>query len=356
MVVSFLGALGSYAWALALTLSLTAGAVISLAVLWFSPQNAFQVKLGPGQRRAFKGDTLSYPIVFDSPGAEQRAQVELLRTPEGAQGKLRANPDRSNTLLVSSRFSGVFQGWSLKVGILDPIGLFARFEERKLDLAAEFLPISLLAKREEVVVRAAMLGDRPAGSRGFGQEFYSAELYDSTHDSKGILWKRQALLGADNLMVRVGEANIPETLNVCLLERHARIPRELPAWMDLASEALSLIGLAVLASGSSLRVVHQVGEESSVAEAKDLKGLADLLASLWRVHPERQNVNGLPKDAAIVVTGEPEMEDPEVFGMLLRKPSVVLTFSVGKVSHSPTVVFFTGKENVSGLVSGVLGR
>jgi len=41
---------------------------------------------------------------------------------------------------------------------------------------------------------------------------------------------------------------------------------------------------------------------------------------------------------------------------LLRKPSVVLSFSSGKVSHSPRVVFFTGKENVSSLVGGVLSQ
>jgi len=331
-------------------------AIASFTYLRLSSKKVFEVKLGPGQRRTFKGDALAFPIIFESPGDETRAVLELLRVPEGAQARLRSSPDQGHTLLVSSRFSGVFAGWSLKVGILDPIGLFKRYEETKLDLQAEFLPSSLLARRQEVVVRAAMLGDRPAGSRGFGQEFYSAELYDSSQDSKGILWKRQAKLGGDFLMVRVGEANIPETLTICLLESQKRIPRELPGWMDLASEAVSLIGLTVLRSGSSMRVIHIVRGEASTAEAKDLKGLADLLAWLWSEDPARQKVQGIPSEAGIVVTGEPEMQDPGVFGLLLRIPSVVLTFSVGKVSRSRTVVFFTGKENLGGLVSEVLSR
>lgn len=339
-----------------MALSLTSAAMATLIILRLSPRRAFEVKLGPGQHRTFKGEALSYPIVFEAPGGEVRAIVELLRVPEGAQGRLRTSPEHGHMLTVSSRFSGVFSGWALKIGILDPVGLFMRYEERRLDLAVEFLPRSLLAKREEVVVAAAMLGDRPAGSRGFGQEFYSAELYDSSHDSKGILWKRQAKYGGENLMVRVGEANIPETLTVCLLESQPRIPRELPGWMDRASEAISLIGLDVLDSGSYLKVVHQVGAGATSAEARDLKGLADLLTWLWRDYSDKPGAQGAPAEAGIIVTGETEMQDPGVFGLLLRKPTVVLSFSVGKVSRSPQVVFFTGKENISALVSGVLSR
>jgi len=348
--------LGNYAWGLAIALSMTVAAVASFIILKLSPKKAFEVRLGPGQKRTFKGEALSFPIVFGSPEEEKRAVLELLHVPEGAQGRLRSSSDHGHTLIVGSRFAGVFSGWSLKVGILDPIGLFKRYEDSKLNLAAEFLPSSLLAKREEVVVRAAMLGDRPAGSRGFGQEFYSAELYDSSQDSKGILWKRQAKFGGDLLMVRVGEANIPETLSICLLESQRRIPRELPAWMDLASEAVSLIGLTVLGSGSSLKVIHLVGGEASTSEARDLKSLANLLAWLWSDDPARQRTQGVPIEASIIVTGEPEMKDSGIFGLLLRKPSIVLTFSFGKASHSRSVVFFTGKENVSGLVSEVLSR
>ena len=352
--MSFIGAIGSYAWGLALSLSLTVAAVAAFVTLLLSPQRAFQVSLGPGLRRTFKGSRLSYPLVFGSPKEEAEAVVELLRIPEGAQARLRQGSDHSHVLTVSSPFSGVFSGWSLKVGRLDPLGMFTRYVEQRLDLNAEFLPNSILAKREGTAVRAAMLGDRPGGSRGFGQEFYSAEMYDSSHDSKGILWKRQAKTGGDNLMVRVGEANIPETLTVCLLERQKRIPRELPAWMDLVSEAVSQIGITCLYSGSNLRVIHQVDEMVATAEARDLKGLADLLAWLWREQPSRK-VQGFP-ETGLIVTGEAEMQDPDIFGLLLRKPSVVLSFSGWKVSHSPRVVFFSGKENVSSLVSGVLSQ
>jgi hypothetical protein len=225
-----------------------------------------------------------------------------------------------------------------------------------LDLDAEFLPTSLLSKREKVLVSAAMLGDRPAGSRGSGQEFYSAELYDSSHDSKGILWKRQAMTEGDNLMVRVGEANIPESLTVCLLEAHRRTLKELPGWMDLASEAVSLIGLKTLDAGSSLRVIHQIEGVATVAEARDLRELAELLVGLWRDGVAKRIATVTPAEASIIMTGEAEMQNPAIFGLLLRKPSVVLSYTTQRVAQGTRVVFFTGKESVSELVSGVLSR
>jgi hypothetical protein len=341
---------------MALALSLTTAAAVSYLLIRFSPERMFKMNLGPGQKRTFKGGTLTYPLAFESATGEQRVNVKLVQIPEGVQAMLSETGDHGRSLVVSSKFAGVFSGFSLRLGIGDSLGLYDRWEERRLDLAAEFLPSSLLAKREEITVSAAMLGDRPAGSRGFGQEFYTAELYDPSHDSKGILWKRQARSSEDNLMVRVGEANIPETLTICLIEHQKREPRELPGWMDLASEAISMIGVSVLASGSSLRVIHQVGEVRTASEARDLTGLADLLGWLWRDGPGKERTSLVAEDAAMIVTGKVEIEYPEIFGLLLKKPSVVLSYTSGRVAHGANVAFFTGTENISLLVNRVLSR
>jgi len=341
---------------LALALSLALAAGVSFLLIRLSPKKAFHVGIGPGQRRTFKGGVLTYPLAFESAQEEESARVELIQVPEGVQAVLRDTGEHGHSLAVRSRYAGVYSGFALKVGIGDPLGLYDRFEERRLDFAAEFLPTSLLAKQEGMMVSAAMLGDRPAGSRGFGQEFYTAELYDPSHDSKGILWKRRAKTEADTLMVRVGEANIPETLTICLLEQRKREPRELPGWMDLASEAISLIGVSVLASGSSIRVIHQIGEERTASEARDLTGLADLLGWLWRDDGGKGKSREGPGDASIIVTGKSELDNPDILGMLLKKPSVVLSYTGGLVAHGTNVVFFTGKENISLLVNKVLSR
>ncbi len=341
---------------MALALSLTAGATVSFFFLRLARQRAFEIDLGAGERRAFKGGTLNLPLVFASQRNEQTANVQLLDVPEGVQAALLPGGDHHLSLSISSKFSGVFSGFTLKIGVFDPLGLFARYEARRLDLAAEFLPYSLLTSRGEISVMATMLGDRPAGSRGSGQEFYNAELYDSAHDSKGILWKRLAAGEGDNLMVRVGEANIPDTLTVCFLESLPRPPRTLPGWMDLGSEAVSLIGLTILGTRSKLRLVHRVGKDTTVSEASDLKGLADLVAWLWRADPLKEKTQESPEDAGIIVTGEAELQDSTTFGLLSKKPTVVLSYVSGRPTQGTGVVFFTGNENISSLVYRVMSR
>ncbi len=354
--MAFVGSIAGYSWGIALALSLTSAAIISFFVLRLSPKQSFEVGLGSGQRRTFKGGVLTYPLLFRTSSDDNGTLVELINVPEGVKASLEPKEEQGRSLTVSSKFAGVFKGFSLKVGIGDPLGLFNRYEGKRLELAAEFLPTSLLSKLEGITVNAAMLGDRPAGTRGSGQEFYTAELYDSSHDSKGILWRRQAMLEGDKLMVRVGEANIPEMLTVCLIEEKQRGPRELPGWMDLASEAISIIGVSVIATGSSVRVIHQVESHAAAAEAKDITGLADLLAWLWRDDTVQDRTRLAPEDASIIVTGKAEIENRDVLELLLKKPSVVLSYSGGRVAHGANVVFFTGKEDIGPLVNTVLSR
>jgi hypothetical protein len=351
-----IGTLGSFQWGLALALSLTTVAVVSFVSLRLVPQRVFQVNLKEAPTRAFKGGTLEYPLVFHSSRDEQTAHVKLLTVPEGIHADLVPGGEHGQILTMTSKFSGAYSGFSLKVGVYDPIGIFVRYEERKLDLVAEFLPLSLLSPRSEISVAAAILGDRPGGSRGSGQEFYAAELYDSAHESKGILWKRLAESQGNNLMVRVGEANIPETLTICFLESQPRPPKQLPPWMDLASEAISIIGLTIIGTRSTMRIIHLAGKEATVDEARDLSGLADALAWIWRDDVQKERTAETAADAGIVITGEAELQDPSIFTLLARKPSVVLSYSSNRVTRGAGVVFFTGNENISGLVYQVMSR
>ena len=351
-----IGSLGSFEWGLALALSLTIVAVVSFASLRLVPRVAFEVSLKDAPTRAFKGGTLEFPLVFHPARDGQGVHVKLLTVPEGVKADLVRDSERGQILTMTSRFSGAYSGFSLKVGVYDPIGVFVRYEERKLNLVAEFLPLSLLAPRSEISVAAAILGDRPGGSRGSGQEFYAAEPYDSAHESKGILWKRLAESQGNNLMVRVGEANIPETLTICFLESQHRPPKQLPPWMDLASEAISIIGLTIIGTRSTMRIIHQEGNVATVDEATSLTSLADALAWIWRDDLHKERTTATAADAGIVITGEAEIQDPSIFTLLARKPSVVLSYSSSRVTRGAGVVFFTGNENISGLVYQVMSR
>lgn len=307
------------------------------------------------QTRAFKGSNQSVSLEVRAASKGATAQLDLVSTPKGLEATL-AGEGVQRTLTLNSKYAGVYQGIKVRVGVSDPLGIFARRETHELVLAVEFLPLFLLAKRPPIPVSALMLGDYPAGRSGFGQEFHSAEASRSLTSVKDIMWKRQARLSEENLMVRVGEANIPEKLTVLFVENSDGDRRSDPGWMDLVSEAIARIGLAVVGSGTTFKLVHALGDKVTASEARDESGVADMVMSLWRGDLPMERVPGGLRQADIVVAAQSEAQVPQIHSLLLQKPSVVLTWGAGAAPAGTRVVFFSGREDVNGLVARVLGK
>jgi uncharacterized protein (DUF58 family) len=354
-VVTLIGASASFGWGLALGFSLALVSLASVLTLSALPKGAMELTVGPVQKRTFKGAEVSTSLTIGTVSGKDVAQLELAVVPEGLDASI-SGEGASRLLRASSRFAGVFGGLKVTVGVRDPLRIFVRKETYDLALAFEFLPTYLLARREPLRVSAAMLGDYPAGRGGFGQEFYSAEVYTPSSPSRDIMWKRQAKMPNDSLMVRVGEANIPEKLTVCFIERREVQGRSAPWWMDLASEALARVGLPVVASGTTLRLLHILEEKTTVAEARDPSELASLLVGLWRHDEAKEHTDSDPSEADIVVAREVETKDPRTFKLVLEKPSVILSGGNRSAALGSSVVFFTGHEDVSGLVARVLSK
>ncbi|MDG6910748.1 MAG: hypothetical protein JRN18_00155 [Nitrososphaerota archaeon] len=354
-LTSIAASLANFSWGLALGFSLAIVVLISLFLLLAFPKKELELTVKDRVRRAFKGEQVSSEIRLGSGRWTPRATLEVLSAPEGLETVIRGE-ERDRTLAVRSKYAGVYQGISLKVGILDPLGLFVRKEVHALQVSYEFLPTSLLAKEGPLRLTALIPGDYPGGRRGFGQEFYATEPYGSSSNSKDIMWKRQAKLSYESLMVRVGEANIPEQLSVCFVEKMETDPKRLPRWMDLASEALASVGLPVVSTGITLRVEHVKKNGTAVAEARDLGGLASLIMKIWTgvepgtIDDERDHVD-------MVITAEEETQAPETMRLVLDKPSVILCGSHRRREVQGTnVMFYTGHEDVSNLVASVLSR
>ena len=355
MAVTLIGGLASFGWGLALGFALGITFVTSMLVLAATPEEALELRLGPVQRRMFKGEGAATSLTVGRGSGRDLAKVELDAVPDGLDATLTGEgPTRA--LRVTSEFAGVFKGIRVKVGILDPLKLFARIETHQLDIAFEFLPTYLLAKREPMRVSAAMLGDYPAGRGGLGQEFYSAETYTPASPSRDIMWKLQAKMPNDDLMVRVGEANIPERLTVCFIQGGEFEGRRSPRWMDLTSEAMARVGLPVVATGTKLRLLCVLGGKWTVAEARDRTGLANLIMGLWRDDVVKENSDAEPVEADLIVTTESETQVPATHKLLVDKPSVILKRGSKKVPSASNVVFFTGLEDVSWLIARVLSR
>ena len=355
-LVSLAAALASFGWGLALGFALAVVVVVSLFVVITLPKDALGLGASAPRGRAFKDERVTVELLLTSKKGSSLAQFDLSYVPDGLEASITGG-GATRTLEVTSRYAGVFSGLKVRVGIMDPLGIFARNEVHDIKVSFEFLPTFLLAKNEPIRVTAAILGDYPAGRRGFGQEFYSAESYSQASSSKDILWKRQAKNPEEDLLVRVGEANIPERLTVCFLEKQMVPERKSPRWMDLASEAMARVGLSVISAGTTLRVVHVLGEETTVFEAKDPGSLANLLVDLWRDGRPREKWGDHPSLADMVVTAESETSSPDVMGLVQGKPSILLGWGQRKKGAlGYGVVFFSGQEDVSGLVAAVLSR
>jgi hypothetical protein len=339
---------------MALGFSLALVSLASLGIAAAIPKRALSISVEETQMRAFKGGSVSTRLI----GGERRGRtfdIEVVKVPKGLEAKLEGKSPRW-TLVATSKFAGVYNGLVLRVGLGDPLGLFVRYRIHELDLSFEFLPTFLLTTYEPMVIAATMLGDLPAGRRGVGQEFYSAEVYNSSYGSKDIMWKREAKFPSDRLFVRVGEANIPETVIVCFIERNDAAERDAPVWMDLVSEAIARVGVQVVSAGTTFRLVHELKGDARVAEAKTPSELADLIAWMWRSGVKRARTSEGPMDADIIVTGQAETRDPSIMGLVLDKPSVILAWGKRNPVVGTNVAFFTGKEDFSALVSMVLSK
>jgi hypothetical protein len=356
LLASFAGGLANFGWALALGFSLAVVMLYSLLVVASYPREALSLTVDPRRARAFKGEEVAVEVVLASKWRGSLAEFEVVSVPEGLELAMRGEKNR-RTLTAGSRYAGVFSGVKAKMGVVEPMGIFERSEVHRLDLSFEFLPTFLLAKREPVTVSAVILGDYPAGRRGFGQEFHSVEAYTPSSSSRDILWKKLAKTPGEELMARVGEANIPEKLTVCFIEREGVGERGSPRWMDLASEAIARVGLPVISTGTRLRVLHVLGGTMEVAEAKEAEGLANILVGLWTDKGLKEKTMEGPDQADIIVTAEAETTSPETMALVLEKPTVLLAWTQQKkVARGSRVVFFTGHEDVSGLVMRVLSR
>ncbi|MDG6902546.1 MAG: hypothetical protein JRM80_11400 [Nitrososphaerota archaeon] len=348
--------MAGFGWGMALGFALAVVTLFSLLRVAAYPREAFALTVNQSRSRAFKGEKASMELLLASGRASPVAELEVVSFPDGLEVAMEGEGPR-RVLTATSRYAGVFTGLKVRVGFTEPLALFSRTEVRELELSFEFLPASLLERREPLMVSAAILGDYPAGRRGFGQEFYSVEVYAPSSSSKDILWKRFAKLPGDVLMSRVGEANIPERLTVCFMEPRDKDERRTPRWMDLASEAIARVGLSVISTGTKLRLIHTVDGSSTSAEAKDVGELASALVGLWGDHGPKDRTKDGPASADLIIAPESEASTPEVMGAVMEKPAVLLAWgSQRKGARVAGVVFFTGQEDVSGLVAGVLSR
>ncbi|MDG6988224.1 MAG: hypothetical protein JRN21_02750 [Nitrososphaerota archaeon] len=304
--------------------------------------------------RAFKGEEIMVPLRVKTGSVS--ARMDLVTVPDGLEAEIKGE-GKERSLVARSRYAGVYTGLKARVEIADPLEILARSEVKEVGIVCEFLPTSLLGTGEPIRVSATRLGDLPAGRGGSGQEFYAAEVYTTSRSAKDIMWKRHARTPDELLLVRTGEANIPERMNLWFYEEEeGEEKKRTPARMDLASEAIARVGLPVVSTGTKLRVRHIHRGRATLTEAKDREGLADLVAKLWEDEAAAGVAAESPSQADMVITSEEAAHSPEVMGLVMNRPSVLLVWGEGRGMKGSSVVFFSGHEDLSSLVGMVLSK
>ena len=224
--------------------------------------------------------------------------------------------------VVAADYAGRYERLELTVAFVDALGLFSRKERvRPRDFAVEVLPLSILGSPNRQMIFAMTSGETPAGSRGSGQEFYGIEQYGGMIDSKDILWKRVAKASNEAIVSRVREANVPQSLKVCLVESREG---DRTTWMDTVTEGLGRMGVTLLGVGMGLEVAVETKDGTASLLARNMDDLVELVVGIWKERAVPEAVGDAAFEADLVIASSGAMASREVCALSESKSTLVV--------------------------------
>lgn len=342
---------------MALSFALAVVALVSLLVLHSVPPNVLRVHFTPERVRAFKGERSETTVQLESArNLWGIPRLVAVIPPKGVDAAFEPMNPGQYRLSFVTKFAGRFTGITTRVEMHDMFALFTRAEEdTKADFILDSLPTGLLTPLPIVSLSVVALGDAPSGTKGLGQEFFAAELYDLSSDTRDLLWRRIAAMADEKLVVKAREANIPDNLQIGFLETEER-GDALPRWMDLVSEAVARVGGSLLKAGVKVRLVSERQARVSSFEVREPRQLADAIMEMWSAGSHGHAMRGDIRESDIMVTGTKDLASPEVLSLVSLRPSVVVSEERSAGAVGPRTVVYTGKEDVGKVVQTVLTR
>jgi uncharacterized protein (DUF58 family) len=315
--------------------------------------------------RGLKGEELKASVELSSHD-EKWCSVEISEViaPPGVEVKQSRTSKHTLELSLIPRFAGTFRGLLIRTEVRDQVGLFARsLSVEVADFEIESLPLSLLASVQKAMPFLLALGERTAGTRGSGQEFYSIDDYKPFGETKDILWKRVARMPDEKLVVKLRESNLPKVVKIGLVEFAERSREERLRWMDLCSEGVALLSKSLLGARCRVSLIHRsvtgaVGENTAENESE----LVDALSIMGSAAPatSKMMIDSYSTDilnrSDIIVTGLKEMQESNFAGAVSRKPSLIIKEEASPTIVSEHSVIFTGEEDVRRLIARAVQR
>lgn len=346
---------------LALCLSLLIAAGLSEIILASATTGSIRIDLTDPHLSCFKdGSAVEEISVRMKRQRFVRVGISSIRGPRSVETISDESRSPSDRLSISFRpkYAGRFSGLTLTFEFLDPLGLFRKtLQVNREDFVIDCYPSSLLKEVRQSAPITLALGERTGRTHGSGQEFYSIDEYNSSVERKNIYWKKIASLPDERLLVKVREANIPQSLSIGLVKTVDREQTDL-GWMDLACEGAGNLGTHIFSLGCDVILLFFSEGLVTKCEASDPLEFREALMQMSGAKPsDGERTSEILDVCDICVTGYKELEDNLLALEVARKPALVIEDPDSyPAALGNLTVIYTGSEDIGELVNRVVRR
>jgi hypothetical protein len=357
-----------------LGISLAVMAVLSVLIFELAIKGGVRIEMESGHVRTIKGEEYETTLAIRSSGTDWVGSIpttfkidtgQLMRVEQLSEGKVR--------LHFLGKYAGRTDGVKVGISLTDPLRLMRSLDElRHTDFVLDTLPLSLLTPVAPRRLTVFGFGEQPTGYPGPGQELYGLDEYQSSMDTKDIIWKRVAKAPDEKLIARVREASVREVVRVGVVQFAERAENR-AAWVDMLCEALGQVGKEVFEMGASVVIQYNSSRLTGVRSGRELEGerimgmtqmtatelneLAEAVMSC-SVAPASRDIEAVISNSDFVVTGLRELEDEKMAMIIAEKPLLLIYEQQAAPSAAFTdrAVIWTGNENLFPLIRKMLER
>ncbi len=351
---------------LSLAVSMSIAALVSLLIVKFAKDSNIKVELKPNSTRLFKHEKFSVnSILYMRTPRWVSARLASLQGSLGTAINTELIGDDSIQISVEPLFAGRHTGIDITATVSDPLDLFEKnINVRYSDFTVDALPSTLLSVITSLKPSSFGAGEASSNFSGASVELYSLDEYKPYGETKNILWKRVGRMPNEDLIVRVREANNPQTIRIGFLDAYRRQkPEDRLSFMDLVCESIGFLGNNLIAMGCSLEIAL-VSEDPpgpvATMNAKSFDDLAEVLMTMWSkgsVNVGQREILQLVLSSDIVVTGYGEVQDKGIAMLLSRKLLLLIRERFPAPAYvSEKTMVYSGTEDLRKLVLKVVEK
>lgn len=338
---------------MALALALAIVAVILFVSLRVTMDRFGGVSMDDLSVRIIKGQNAVVSLKLKAGDRVNNFEILEVVPSNGVTGEIEAATNQELRIKVSSNYAGVFPGLTLGVGMVGRLGLFlGRLDIRLENFSVHSLPVALLASPEGIALTAFTLGERPVGVRGRSQEVYSIQESNGILESKSIHWKQVSRSQEDKVFVKIRDSSVPNPVKIGVVDFGDEHEEGL-VWMDLASEGVAKVGMALQQMGSAVTLCYSTRGGLVRSTASNPAELSDALIGLWESKRNLAHVVEIIGESDIIVLAEKHLHR-SFDSYRLGKPLLAISASPSPQLPGFHIFPFSGRESVDSLLMATM--